>query len=108
MFYVLLKGAGQGCDYTIGCNRRWLKLNAENIDAARKETKDILDGYGESRVAKATILEVAGEESFDMSVWRADRAAARNTGKADKEKAERLAAYKKLKREFEGGVESPS
>lgn len=36
-FLVLYKGSGEGCDYTIDCNKTWKFIEAETMDDAIKE-----------------------------------------------------------------------
>lgn len=51
-YYALAAGAGEGCDYTIGCNNIYFKLEATNLIDAKRELKEYLkdepeDGWGE-------------------------------------------------------------
>lgn len=42
-FLALITGTGEGCDYTIGCNKTWKVKEAENKEAF---IKDILNDFG--------------------------------------------------------------
>jgi len=46
IYYALLKGAEEGCDYTIGCNLTYNKLQADNLKDAKKELNEIIDDLG--------------------------------------------------------------
>lgn len=66
MFIVLIEGSGEGCDYTIGCNKNWKKLEASTIEEAQRELKDVLDYYGGSeRIEKFVLLRVDGEMEIE-------------------------------------------
>ena len=44
-FVVLLTGEGGGCDYTIGCNMKWEKFEANSVEEAEKKVKKIIKKY---------------------------------------------------------------
>ncbi len=46
IYYVLMKGKGEGCDYTIGCNQVYKKLEALDIIDAKIEVNEIIEYYG--------------------------------------------------------------
>ena len=86
-YMLLLKGRGDGCDYTIGCNMTWRRLKAETAEAAHAEALEALRDYGlaEMRIGTATVLCVAGETVIDVEAWvRAEgekaRCSCRSTG----------------------------
>jgi len=59
-YIALIEGAGEGCDYTIGCNLNWSMFAATDEEEILKEVKDIYDFYGrEERVESIKILEIA-------------------------------------------------
>ena len=43
-FVVCIEGAGEGCDYTIGCNKRFYETEAESIDDLLLEFHEEHDG----------------------------------------------------------------
>ena len=45
-YIALIEGAGEGCDYTIGCNLNWSIFPATNEEEIVKEVKNIYDRYG--------------------------------------------------------------
>lgn len=81
MFYVLLTGEGDGCDYTIGCNKNFSKLKATTLAEAEAEVDKIVgdyygDNYTEPRIAEAIIIETLNVTSFDIATHR-DKAQAK-------------------------------
>ena len=79
VYYALIKGDGEGCDYTIGCNMRWKRLKATTLDGAKEESL-FPDGRRENScvvgeynpVDSITILEVAAATDLaqDIAVLR--------------------------------------
>jgi hypothetical protein len=61
IYYALVKGAGVGCDYTIGCNMRYFKLEAENLREAKEEFKNYLEDEPELGWGDAILLECSQE-----------------------------------------------
>jgi len=65
IYYVLLKGKGNGCDFTMGCNLNYKKLEATTKEAAILELPEIVDYYGginyEGDWEEITLLEVNTE-----------------------------------------------
>ena len=45
-YIVILKQAGEGCDYTIGCGRTFKMINAPDDDNAKEQAKEILEYHG--------------------------------------------------------------
>lgn len=72
IYYALLTGEAEGCDYTIGCNNTYFKLEADNLEEAKKELKEYLhesepeDGWNE-----AILLECVREikKVFKLPEW---------------------------------------
>lgn len=85
MFYVLLTGQGYGCDYTIGCNKTFKRLEAETWEEAEKEVAKICGEYSEPDIAKARILEVTEAKNFDVAGWK--ESAARNVLRRKRQKS---------------------
>lgn len=46
VYYALLKGKGEGCDYTIGCNMMYQKLQVNNLEDAKAELNIIFEDAG--------------------------------------------------------------
>lgn len=105
VYYALLKGNGEGCDYTIGCNMRWRRLRATTLDGAKAEAL-FPDGPteashcvgGEPRVAEITILEVCAEIDLrhDIAVARDEYRIAQEQTKI----AEKRRTFERLKKEL--------
>jgi hypothetical protein len=57
-FYLLMRQAGEGCDYTIGCGYRWDTIEAPTREAAIElALKAVLDrGWGGDRVESALLM----------------------------------------------------
>ena len=72
IYYALVKGAGEGCDYTIGCNIAYFKLKADNDEDAKKEFVGYLkNNEPEGGWASATLLECtrAIQKIFPNKEW---------------------------------------
>lgn len=100
MFYVLLTGKGEGCDYSIACNQKWEILQAKTWEEANAEVSKRLGDFKAIGIASATILEVNKVERVNMLAWEANKLQMEKEVKEEKEKAERKAQYEKLKKEF--------
>lgn len=101
MFYVLLVGEGEGCDYTIGCNKTFRKLEASTWQTAREEVADICADCEEPSIAKATILAVTECQDFDIATWKADHRRRKEEEKKKEERARKKAMLEQLKAELE-------
>ncbi len=73
MFIVLLTGEGDGCDYSIDCNKTFDTLKAETWDDARIEVSKICRKYSSPCISKAQILEVNKSEDFDIIGFKKER-----------------------------------
>jgi len=79
-----------GCDYTIGCGHAIREFEADNIEAAREEVKEIADEYSRDYINEITLYEIASEESIDIDdLFAEDDAAAAVEAQAKKEKEEK-------------------
>lgn len=103
MFYVLLTGAGEGCDYTIGCNKTWKQLKAATTEEAVTEVATlVVEEYAsdEHRLEKATILSVDGVTEFNCRAEYQRVADEKARQQAILDKQRRQAEYERLQREF--------
>ena len=58
MFYLYLKGQGDGCDYTIGCNEKLIQLRAASLELAKAEAAEkITDRCDVNTLAEALLFE---------------------------------------------------
>ena len=78
MFIAYLEQEGTGCDYTIACGRKMIRLEGATIEEAMRELKDKVIwpddkvGFPEelyNSLAKATIFEVACTYNAPVSGW---------------------------------------
>jgi hypothetical protein len=100
MFVVLLTGQGEGCDFTIGCNRCWRDLRAATWEEALAEVPAVLQGFGEPQVATATILHVVAAQDFPVASWRQLQEAEQARRDQEAQKELRRRQYEELRREF--------
>jgi hypothetical protein len=107
-FVALVQGRGEGCDYTIACNVKFLFLKSENWDEVKKEIKDIYEYHGmhphdkgEAIIESITVVEIT--ESRDYSNFEAlfaEEIEAEKMKKAEKEVAAKEAEFERLKKEL--------
>ncbi len=103
MFYALLTGEGEGCDYTIECDRTFKKLKATTWEEARAEVGKLCGEYSEPSIAKAMILQVENREEFDAKGWYKKRKEDLKVAKDKEDEVKRKELYEKLKKEFGQG-----
>lgn len=105
-YLILLEGHGGGCDYTIGCNKKWEFIEAGSIQDARDKVALILEDHGCeegcSRIAKATIIEPASISDFKISGWEADKAKERRELQERELEKREKADFERLKEKFGG------
>ena len=105
VYYALIKGDGEGCDYTIGCNMRWERLKATTLDAAKEEALYPGGTHYEScavdsdkRIDSITILEVAAETDLaqDIATIRGKHRHAKELAQT----AKKLLEFERLRKEL--------
>jgi hypothetical protein len=102
-YMLVVRGAGEGCDYTLGCNVMTVAVHAETREDARALAKKMRPSSSSACIpwASATLVEVI--EELPVASWVEQERAAEDARRAKKiEKAERK-AYEKLKARFEKG-----
>ena len=112
MFYAHVEEMGEGCDYTIGCGHRLVKLKATTREEAEREVmQDDSEGegryfgshwylFGERTLRAVTLLDVRETYGVDLEKHRAAYRDASALGeRAAKEAAER-AEFARLKAKF--------
>jgi len=103
-YVALITGCGEGCDYTLACNKTWEVGTAESKEAFLEDIREQyeygLDGDAEPRLDVVEIFEINGTGTrYDdlyhryMSEWRAYQ----EKKKEDDERKQ----YEKLKEKFE-------
>ena len=72
-YVALLTGEGYGCDYTIGCNKKFEVFEAADESAALKKCKELWEycggANGEPRVEKIELYAIAGTVSVPLKRW---------------------------------------
>lgn len=62
-YFLYMKQSGEGCDYTIGCGAKLVRLDAENVVDARALALAAFEDYGidgeERSLSEACIMEIA-------------------------------------------------
>lgn len=99
-YYLFLNQGDEGCDYTIGCGQRLIRLNATSIKEARTEVNEKLESYGigseERMVDEAMILSLV-EDVQDLVQEHVER---KHAEWEKYEKASKRAMLEKLKKEL--------
>ncbi len=102
-YIALIKGAGEGCDYTIACNRKWEYLNAKNINDAHKECEDICLGWlgTEAPIESIEILEFSKKEDFDVEACEAKLKSKQESEEEEEIEEFEKAELERLKKKYE-------
>lgn len=95
MFYAYLSGGG-GCDYTLDCNKKLVRLKAQTWEEADKEAS----GLDCQFVEEITILKVAEERKFDLCGHRRKQHEEESRHKAVAEEAKARQEYERLRKRF--------
>lgn len=68
-FVAYLKQKGEGCDYTIGCARTLITIDADNMDDAKdKMIEKIKEEFqGETELSSCIIYEVSNEIKLPLN-----------------------------------------
>ena len=100
-YMLLLIGAGEGCDHTIGCNRKWVELEwCTSIEDAVAMAKIMLIPTGDpghetsedlDRIASGRVLEISDSRLLDIDTWQ------NNMRKSKYEKEKRVASENDMK-----------
>lgn len=107
-FVVCIEGAGEGCDYTIGCNKRFYETEAESIDDLLLEFHEEHDGenylkrrndfaYENVYVIEGGLINVTDKLQAMIDKDYAEL----QKKEAAKIEADELKLYKSLKRKYE-------
>lgn len=71
-FKAYLKQEGEGCDYTIGCGRTVVDIEAESMDEAKEVLKEIIaDEYNcdEVMLHSVELMEISSIIDFDIKAF---------------------------------------
>lgn len=107
-YYAFYVGKGEGCDYTIGCNQKFVKLESSNVEDALTEVEnDIDESYGPSEYQpdglpfkSITVFEVSNYQIFDI---KAHEESVRNMvleATKEKEEEKERAEFERLSKKF--------
>jgi hypothetical protein len=68
-FVALLTGKGEGCDYTIGCNKTFDVFEAEDTEAALKHCRQICEEHGVDRIDEVNLFVVSVHVPVPFDQW---------------------------------------
>lgn len=71
-YVALLVGQGQGCDYTIACNRDFKIFEADTKEAAIAKCREFWEYHGEPRIEEIHLLEVNTTETLPVNEWNSE------------------------------------
>jgi chaperonin cofactor prefoldin len=72
LYVALLTGVGEGCDYTIGCNKQFYLCECLNDEAAVRWCKENVREVGSYRVEEVTLFKIAEEVELPESILDAN------------------------------------
>lgn len=97
-YMLLLIGIGEGCDYTIACNRKWIELEGcTSMDEAVEMAKTMLVPTNNpdhetsedlGRISSGRVLEISNSRLLDIDSWV-------NNKQKEKANQEKLQAHEK-------------
>ena len=109
-FYAHLEQAGAGCDYTIGCGHKLVRLKAKTHMEAEREIMAYDgdgEGYGgpyyltgERTLESVTILEVTHVHNVPLNVYRDNLQRGEAAEAAAKKEAADLVEFERLQKKF--------
>ena len=100
-YVLLVKGAGEGCDYTLGCNRSFEFLDAESIEDAMKIARKKFQGPDAYIPWESAYLTEMREE-IPVSQWSEEELELKKSRAQAKKEAGERAEFERLKAKFEG------
>ena len=103
-FYLNLKQASEGCDYSIGCGQKLVCLSASTLADARAEAACKIIDYGdaEDEISEAEIMEVVDTHVVDVDTIMNTYKASLLRDKKDAARDVRRQQYEAGKKEFGG------
>jgi hypothetical protein len=100
IYYALIKGSGEGCDYTIGCNIQWMRIEADDDAAAIRAAIDDIRHSIDSELDIESIKLLAVIREIDMAAALEDARREKKKEEADQRRARTLAEIERLKKEI--------
>jgi hypothetical protein len=101
MKYLLaIRGTGEGCDYTIGCNQKILTIEAENLEDALVQAEEYyIQRGGPEYIESISICDILAELDVER-VW-AERLREEEELEEEDLRAQELAELNRLKAKYE-------
>lgn len=102
-YKAYLKQSGEGCDYTIGCGRTVIDIDANTVEEALHKLRcTVIEQYtGEQELESCELYEIREVIICDVQKWYdADKELVANEERCKLDKQERL-EYERLKAKFE-------
>jgi len=100
-YIVLLEGVGEGCDYTIGCNRTWVNINCEPSEIEKVLIELAKEYGGEDRIDNMVVYEEKPVYSCDVSLLLEDFRRQKEEKKRLKKEAKEKELLAQLKEKYE-------
>jgi hypothetical protein len=99
MTYVaLLSGCGEGCDYTIGCNKAFRVFDAENAEQALEKCQEFFGHYGEDALDSILLFATQEQVPVPIAAWKEAKKKERKRIQAEAELRRAEAQVKALKK----------
>ncbi len=101
MKYLLaIRGTGEGCDYTIGCNQKILTIEAENLEDALVQAEEYyVQRSGPERIESIWVCDILAELDVE-EIW-AEHLRAEEELEEEDLRAQELAELNRLKAKYE-------
>lgn len=108
-YIAILTGKGEGCDYTIGCNRTTIEVTGETIEEAEQNLVQHIEreysGFSGLKESYSDfdilLVEVAQSKEIDMQAYVAKEELAWQQKKQREKEQQERAEYERLKARFE-------
>ena len=68
-YIMLITGKGEGCDYTIACNKDFIEFQAGSHGAAVEKCREKLTEEGTEFIGSIQLFSVADEIKVPLSKW---------------------------------------
>jgi hypothetical protein len=104
MKWMMLLYQEGGCDYTIGCGRKWIMFNAGTKEEAHTRARKTYSEYNE--ISELTLVQIAEEDGkpviFKSNIKAWDREADEEAERREREEEERKerAEFDRLSKKF--------
>ena len=104
MKYIALLYQKGGCDYTIGCGRRWVDFEADSLRQLGDKVREIASEHDVDDLFSMRVIGI-GDTDFeaDLDKIRMELEQEMHDAEEAEAKEDRRAQYEALKAEVEGG-----